>query len=66
MREARTEGMGKSHNKGIHNACSSRNIVRQVKARSGASMREMKMVCILSKNKERHNLEDLFLFRISL
>ena len=33
MREARTERMGKSHNEGIHNACSPRNIVSQVKAR---------------------------------
>jgi hypothetical protein len=33
MREARTEGLGESHNEGIHNACFSRNIVRRMKVR---------------------------------
>ena len=32
-REARTEGLAETHNEGIHNVCSSRNIVRRVKGR---------------------------------
>jgi len=66
MREARI-GLGETHNEGIHIAWPSRNIVRRVNARiRGASIRYMKKVCTLSKNKERHNLQDLFHDRILL
>ena len=33
MRGACTEGLGETYNEGIHNACSTRNTVRRVKAR---------------------------------